>query len=178
MFHPALKTVGPIRRNLGMRTFFNMLGPLVNPARPGVQLIGVYNLEMGRIYNYILQQSPLKYTIVHSLDGYDEISLTNDTKVITHAGEQMLSPIDLGKRLVSQEDIYGGDTVAEAASIFLKILNGNGTWAQNAVVLANAAMALYSTGDFNNYEESYQLAVESLESGKAFQTFQQLIALQ
>jgi anthranilate phosphoribosyltransferase len=178
MFHPALKTVGPIRRNLGMRTFFNMLGPLVNPARPGVQLIGVYNLEMGRIYNYILQQSHLKYTIVHSLDGYDEISLTNDTKVITHAGEQMLSPIDLGKRLVSQEDIYGGDTVAEAASIFLKILNGNGTWAQNAVVLANAAMALYSTGDFNNYEESYQLAVESLESGKAFQTFQQLIALQ
>jgi len=178
MFHPALKTVGPIRRNLGMRTFFNMLGPLVNPARPGVQLIGVYNLEMGRIYNYILQQSPLKYTIVHSLDGYDEISLTNDTKVITHTGEQMLSPMDLGKRLVSQEDIYGGDTVAEAASIFLKILNGNGTWAQNAVVLANAAMALYSTGDFNNYEESYQLAVESLESGKAFQTFQQLIALQ
>ena len=178
MFHPALKTVGPIRRNLGMRTFFNMLGPLVNPARPGVQLIGVYNLEMARIYNYILQQSTLKYTIVHSLDGYDEISLTNDTKVITHAGEQMLSPMDLGKRLVSQEDIYGGDTVAEAASIFMKILNGNGTWAQNAVVLANAAMALYSTGDFTNYEESYQLAVESLESGKAFQTFQQLIALQ
>ena len=178
MFHPALKTVGPIRRNLGMRTFFNMLGPLVNPARPGVQLIGVYNLEMARIYNYILQQSTLKYTIVHSLDGYDEISLTNDTKVITHAGEQMLSPMDLGKRLVSQEDIYGGDTVSEAASIFMKILNGNGTWAQNAVVLANAAMALYSTGDFTNYEISYQLAVESLESGKAFQTFQQLIALQ
>jgi anthranilate phosphoribosyltransferase len=178
MFHPALKTVGPIRRNLGMRTFFNMLGPLVNPARPGVQLIGVYNLEMARIYNYILQQSPLKYTIVHSLDGYDEISLTNDTKVITPFGEQMLSPMDLGKRMVSQEDIYGGDTVAEAASIFMKILNGKGTWAQNAVVLANAAMALYTTGDFTNYEESYQMAVESLESGKAFQTFQQLIALQ
>jgi anthranilate phosphoribosyltransferase len=178
MFHPALKTVGPIRRNLGMRTFFNMLGPLVNPARPGIQLIGVYNLEMARIYNYILQQSTLKYTIVHSLDGYDEISLTNDTKMITHAGEQMLSPMDLGKRVVSQEDIYGGDTVAEAAVIFMNILKGKGTWAQNAVVLANAAMALYSTGDFTNYEDAYQLAVESLESGKAFQTFQQLIALQ
>ena len=178
MFHPALKTVGPIRRNLGMRTFFNMLGPLVNPARPGVQLIGVYNLEMARIYNYILQQSTLKYTIVHSLDGYDEISLTNDTKVITPFGEQMLSPMDLGKRMVSQDDIYGGDTVAEAASIFMKILNGKGTWAQNAVVLANAAMALFTTGDFTNYEESYQMAVESLESGKAFQTFQKLIALQ
>lgn len=178
MFHPALKTVGPIRRNLGMRTFFNMLGPLVNPARPGIQLIGVYNLEMARIYNYILQQSTLKYTIVHSLDGYDEISLTNDTKVITHSGEQMLSPMDLGKRLVSQKDIYGGDTVSEAATIFMNVLNSKGTWSQNAVVLANAAMALYSTGDFSNYEEAYQLAVESLESGKAFQTFQHLIALQ
>ena len=178
MFHPALKTVGPIRRNLGMRTFFNMLGPLVNPARPGIQLIGVYNLEMARIYNYILQQSTLKYTIVHSLDGYDEISLTNDTKVITPLGEQMLSPMDLGKRVVNQEDIYGGDTVAEAAVIFMNIIKGKGTWAQNAVVLANAAMALYSTGDFTNYEDAYQLAVESLESGKAFQTFQQLIALQ
>jgi anthranilate phosphoribosyltransferase len=178
MFHPALKTVGPIRRNLGMRTFFNMLGPLVNPARPGIQLIGVYNLEMARIYNYILQQSTLKYTIVHSLDGYDEISLTNDTKVITHSGEQMLSPMDLGKRLVSQKDIYGGDTVSEAATIFMNVLNRKGTWSQNAVVLANAAMALYSTGDFSNYEEAYQLAVESLESGKAFQTFQHLIALQ
>ena len=178
MFHPALKTVGPIRRNLGMRTFFNMLGPLVNPARPGIQLIGVYNLEMARIYNYILQQSTLKYTIVHSLDGYDEISLTNDTKVITHSGEQMLSPMDLGKRLVSQKDIYGGDTVSEAATIFMNVLNRKGTWSQNAVVLANAAMALYSTGDFSNYEEAYQLAVESLESGKAFQTFQHLITLQ
>jgi anthranilate phosphoribosyltransferase len=151
---------------------------LVNPARPGIQLIGVYNLEMARIYNYILQQSTLKYTIVHSLDGYDEISLTNDTKVITPLGEQMLSPMDLGKRVVNQEDIYGGDTVAEAAVIFMNIIKGKGTWAQNAVVLANAAMALYSTGDFTNYEDAYQLAVESLESGKAFQTFQQLIALQ
>jgi anthranilate phosphoribosyltransferase len=112
------------------------------------------------------------------LDGYDEISLTNDTKVITPLGEQMLSPMDLGKRVVNQEDIYGGDTVAEAAVIFMNILKGKGTWAQNAVVLANAAMALYSTGDFTNYEDAYQLAVESLESGKAFQTFQQLIALQ
>lgn len=178
MFHPALKTVGPIRRNLGMRTFFNMLGPLVNPANPSIQLIGVYNLEMARIYNYILQQSTLKYTIVHSLDGYDEISLTSDTKVITPTGEQMLSPIALGKRSVTQEDIYGGETVADAAAIFMDILIGKGNWAQNAVVLANAAMALYTTGDYADYDDAYQAAILSLESGKAFQTFQQLIALQ
>ena len=84
MFHPALKTVGPIRKNLGVRTFFNMLGPMVNPAFPEFQLVGVYNLEMARIYNYLLQQSTAAFTIIHSLDGYDEISLTSDAKVITN----------------------------------------------------------------------------------------------
>eukprot|EP01035_Chromulina_nebulosa_P000209 gene209-304_t len=80
LFHPALKAVGAIRKNLGVRTFFNMLGPMVNPASPAYQLVGVYNLEMARIYNYLLQQTGKAFTIIHSLDGYDEISLTNDTK--------------------------------------------------------------------------------------------------
>ena len=92
MFHPALKTVGPIRKNLGMRTFFNMLGPMVNPASPAYQLVGVFSLEMARVYNYLLQQSGAAFTIIHSLDGYDEISLTNDTKVITNKGEFIMTP--------------------------------------------------------------------------------------
>jgi anthranilate phosphoribosyltransferase len=177
-FHPALKTVAGIRKNLGFRTFFNMLGPMVNPANPEYQLVGVYNLEMARIYNYLLQQTGKPFTIIHSLDGYDEISLTNDTKVITNKGEKVLSAEELGKRTVSPMDIYGGTTVEEAAKIFLKILKGEGSWAQNAVVLANAAMALQCTGDFKNYEEAYDKAVESLESGKAYQAFQKLISLQ
>src|SRR6187431_2978974 len=114
LFHPALKAVGSIRKNLGVRTFFNMLGPMVNPASPAFQLVGVYNLEMARIYNYLLQQTGRAFTIIHSLDGYDEISLTGDTKVITNKGEQILSAETLGKRTVSAEDIYGGDTVDEA----------------------------------------------------------------
>src|SRR5678809_371839 len=142
MFHPALKTVGPIRKNLGMRTFFNMLGPMVNPANPKFQLVGVFSLEMARIYNYLLQQSDTAFTIIHSLDGYDEISLTNDTKVISNEGEKILTPEYLGKRTVSAIDIFGGNSVEEAAGIFLKILKGKGSWAQNAVVIANAAMAL------------------------------------
>jgi anthranilate phosphoribosyltransferase len=177
-FHPALKAVAGIRKNLGFRTFFNMLGPMVNPANPEYQLVGVYNLEMARIYNYLLQQTGKPFTIIHSLDGYDEISLTNDTKVITNKGEKVLSAEELGKRTVSPMDIYGGTTVEEAAKIFLKILKGEGSWAQNAVVLANAAMALQCTGDFKNYEEAYDKAVESLESGKAYQAFQKLISLQ
>lgn len=178
LFHPALKAVAGIRKSIGFRTFFNMLGPMVNPARPHFQLVGVYNLEMARIYNYLLQQTGKPFTVIHSLDGYDEISLTADTKVITQGGEKILSAEQLGKRVVSAQDIYGGSTVEEAARIFLKILKGEGTWAQNAVVLANAAMALQCTGNFGSYDTAYNAAVESLESAAAYNAFQKLIALQ
>jgi len=178
LFHPALKAVGPIRKNLGIRTFFNMLGPMVNPAFPQFQLVGVYNLEMARIYNYLLQQTGKAFTIIHSLDGYDEISLTNDTKVITNKGEKIMTPQQLGKRSVNATDIYGGNTVEESAKLFAKILKGEGSWAQNAVVFANAAMALQCTGNYKNYDEAYAAAVESLESGKANDVLKKLIALQ
>jgi len=177
-FHPALKTVGPIRKNIGIRTFFNMLGPMVNPAKPAYQLVGVYSLEMARIYNYLLQQSGKSFTIIHGLDGYDEISLTNDTKVITNKGEKVYTPEQLGKRSVTQESLVGGDTVEASAAIFSSILQGKGTWSQNAVVLANAAMGLFCTGKFNDYESAYAAAVDSLDTGKAFQSLQKLISLQ
>jgi len=178
LFHPALKTVGPIRKNLGLRTFFNMLGPMVNPASPTFQLVGVYNLEMARIYNYLLQQSGRSFTIIHGLDGYDEISLTNDTKIITANGEKIKTPLELGKRFVNPDSIYGGNTPEEAANIFLKIIQGEGTWAQNAVVLANAATALECTGNFENYNEAYKAAVDSLDNGKAYGILQKLISIQ
>ncbi len=178
LFHPALKVVGPIRKNLAMRTFFNMLGPMVNPADPAFQLVGVFNLEMARIYNYLLQQTGKPFTIIHSLDGYDEIALTNDTKVITNEGEKIMTPEQLGKRTVAPQDIQGGTTLGEAARIFTKIISGEGSWAQNAVVLANAAMALYCTGNYTSYDGAYQAAVESLESGKAHASLKKLITLQ
>lgn len=177
LFHPALKVVSAIRKNLGVRTFFNMLGPMVNPASPGYQLVGVYSLEMARVYNYLLQSTGKEFTIIHGLDGYDEISLTNDTKVITNKGEKIMTPEQLGKRMVNPQDIRGGDTVEEAAKIFLDILKGKGSWAQNAVVLANASMALHCTGSYRDYEHAYHDAVESLESGKAYSALEQLIAL-
>jgi len=178
LFHPALKAVAPIRKNLGIRTFFNMLGPMVNPAAPNFQLVGVYNLEMARIYNYLLQQTGKAFTIIHSLDGYDEISLTNDTRVITNKGEKIMTPQQLGKRSVQATDIYGGNSVEEAARLFSKILKGEGSWAQNAVVFANAAMALQCTGNFASYDEAYAAAVESLETGKANDALRKLIAMQ
>jgi len=178
LFHPALKTVGPIRRNIGVRTFFNMLGPIVNPAQPKYQLIGVYNLEMARIYNYVLQSLGKEFTLINSLDGYDEISLTTDTKIVTNKGEFTMSPYALGKRRVFAEELSGGDTVEAAALIFKNIIQGKGTWSQNSVVLANAAMALNLTGKYENYEVAYQAAVTSLESGAANNCLQKLISLQ
>jgi len=178
LFHPALKLVGPIRKNLGVRTFFNMLGPLVNPAKPAHQLIGVFNLEMARIYHYLLQEEGINYTIIHGLDGYDEISLTSDTKIYTAKGERIVSPMVLGKRFVFAEDLVGGDTVEASANIFLKIIKGEGTMAQNAVVLANAAAALFATQKYASFDDAYAAAVDSLDGQKAYQVLQQLIAVQ
>jgi anthranilate phosphoribosyltransferase len=178
VFHPALKTVGPIRKNLGIRTFFNMLGPMVNPSKPAFQLVGVYNLEMARIYNYLLQTSGQNYALVHSMDGYDEISLTSDVKVITAAGERVFTPEYLGGISVSQEEIHGGDSVEEAAKMFIDILKGQGSIAQQSVVTSNAAMAMLLTGAYNSYQDSFEAAKESLISGKAHEVLQKLIALQ
>ena len=178
LFHPALKTVAHLRRQLGFRTFFNLLGPLVNPARPQYQLLGVYNLEAERLYNYYLQRSGKRFAVVFSLDGYDEISLTGDTKITTNKGEEILTPKELGHRQVSESDIYGGETASMAADIFRKIISGEGSEAQNAVVLANAAMALFCTGKYGTYGEAFELATDSLKSGKAFKALKTLVDLQ
>jgi anthranilate phosphoribosyltransferase len=178
LFHPALKSVGALRRNIGVRTFFNMLGPIVNPAQPKYQLIGVYNLEMARIYNYVLQSLNKEFTLIHSIDGYDEISLTTDTKVVTNKGEFTMSPLQLGKLKVMQTELHGGATVEAAAAIFKNIIEGKGTPAQNAVVLANAAMALQVTGKYDSYEAAFNAASTSLSSGAASNCLKKLISLQ
>jgi anthranilate phosphoribosyltransferase len=178
VFHPALKKVAPIRRNLGVRTFFNLLGPMVNPSNPAFQLVGVYNLEISRIYNYLLQGENRAYAIIHSLDGYDEVSLTADVKMITKAGESILTPLQLGKQYVNQHDLHGGESIEAAAQIFMNILKGKGTEAQNAVVTANAALALLITDKYIDYETARSAATESLMGGKGFEVYKKLIALQ
>jgi anthranilate phosphoribosyltransferase len=170
--------VGPIRKNLKVRTFFNLLGPVVNPSKPAFQLIGVYNLEIARLYNYLLQSEHSSFAIVHSLDGYDEISLTADAKVITKEGENVYHPIALGKMVVRPDEIYGGETVDAAVEKFLNILQGKGTDAQNAVVCSNAASGLMLTGNFSDYASAFETAKESLLAGKANLALKNLIQLQ
>ena len=142
-FHPAMAAVAPARRALGLKTFFNMLGPVVNPSRPTHQLAGVFSLELARLYQYLFQDEPQKnYAVIYGLDGYDEISLTGEFVMKDRQGEHLLSPKDLGLPQISQKDIFGGNTVEEAVGIFKRIIEGNGTDAQNNVVCANAAMAI------------------------------------
>jgi anthranilate phosphoribosyltransferase len=175
LFNPAMKNVAPVRRSLRIKTFFNMLGPMVNPSFPQNQLVGVYSLDVARLYNYIYQESGKQYCIVHSLDGYDEISLTGDFRTLTLQTERSLSPSDLGLGKAGPEDIYGGDTVEDAAAIFKKILEGGGTRAQNEVVIANAAFALFCMDESRGIGECLERAGRSLESGAALKAFKNLV---
>ena len=176
LFHPAMKNVAPIRRELGVKTFFNMLGPMVNPAFPKNQMVGVFSLELLRLYNYLYQDSNKNYSIVHDLGGYDEISLTNTVKIVSNDSEVLFSAEDLDLQNNTQEAIFGGNTVADASKIFKTIISGNGTEAQNNVVCTNAGLAI-STAKKISHKEGYELAKESLFSGKANECLTKLIAL-
>ncbi|MBX9887686.1 MAG: anthranilate phosphoribosyltransferase [Flavobacteriaceae bacterium] len=176
LFHPAMKNVGPIRKELAVKTFFNMLGPMVNPSFPQNQLVGVFNLELARMYAYLYQDTTTNYTILHSLDGYDEVSLTCPTRIITPKMEGMLNPENFGVKLLKQNEIEGGTTIEESAQLFTTIISGKGTEAQNNVVCANAGMAIATVNGCSPIE-GFELAHESLLSGKGLKTLQIVQAL-
>lgn len=175
LFHPAMKNVAPIRKELGVKTFFNVLGPMVNPARPPKQLVGVFSLELARLYAYLYQQTDKQFMVLHSLDGYDEVSLTGPFKAITDRTETMLNPADLGFDRLSAEALSGGKTAEESATIFLNVLNNESTPAQTQAVLANAAMALLAAQKATTPADAVAMARESLESGKAKRAFDLLM---
>lgn len=176
LFHPSMKNVGPIRKELGIKTFFNMLGPLANPSRPRHQFLGVLNLELARLYAYINQQHDINYAIIHALDGYDEISLTGPFKIYSTSGEAIYQPADLGLATVQAEAIYGGDSPEEAARIFRNILYGEGTREQEEVVIANAAMAIRLLEGNKSVADCVEAATESLRSGKAREVLKKLVS--
>ena len=176
LFHPAMKNVAPIRKALGIKTFFNMLGPMVNPSFPKHQMVGVFNLELLRLYNYLYQKTDKNYSIVHDLGGYDELSLTNNAKIATNQSELLFSPDDLDLKSITAESIFGGNTVKEATEIFESIISGRGSKAQNAVVCANAGLAI-ATAKQITHKEGFEYAKESLLSGRAKTCLTKLTAL-
>lgn len=178
LFHPALKVVGPVRKQLGIKTFFNMLGPLVNPARPGFQLSGVYSPEVGRVYSYFLQAEKKKFIVLHSLDGHDEVSLTSPVKLFTNKGETLINFEEKGLKKVDQKSISGGDTISEAAGIFLSVLENKSTPEQHSVVLANSALGIQCIDESKSLDQCLSLAHEAIISGKALNVFKKLINMQ
>jgi anthranilate phosphoribosyltransferase len=175
LFHPAMKNMAPIRRDLGVKTFFNMLGPMVNPAFPKRQLVGVFSLELARQYGYLYQNSDKDFVILHSIDGYDEVSLTGPVKFFSNEGEKIVEPVDFGFDNLTYDQIKGGDSIEESAKIFMSVLEGKGTTAQNNAVVANAAMALFTSDRKAGLSPAVQRATESLKSGKALKAFKSLI---
>lgn len=176
MFHPAMKNVGPVRKELGVKTFFNMLGPMVNPAFPQNQLVGVFSLELARLYGYLYQKTDTNFIIIHALDGYDEVSLTGDFKAISNKAEEVLSPSSLGLPLLSQESLSGGDSIEDSAKIFLNVLENKSTEAQKSAVMANAGLAL-SIGKGTTMQEGIDMARESLDTGSALNAFKKFVEI-
>jgi len=175
--NPAMKNVAPVRKGLGVRTFFNVLGPLISPARPQYQCLGVYNLKMMRLYNYIYQSMGCQYSIVHSLDGYDEISLTDTCKIVTNAGEFVFTPEELGFKKVEQSALWGGSTVDEAAQIFMNVLENKSTEAQRSAVIINTAFAIQTRCPQKPLEQCKAEAAESLTSGSAKHAFVKFVEI-
>lgn len=177
LFNSAMKAVAPVRKALGVRTFFNMLGPLVNPALPKYQLLGVYNLSLLRLYNYVFQESDTRFAVVHGLDGYDEISLTGEFKVATSTTETIYTPESIGFNRYCEQDLDGGKSPDEAARIFDRVLQGEATPAQTDCVIANAAFAIRVIEPEKSLADSIALARESMESGRALKTLKMFVEL-
>ncbi|WP_338158443.1 anthranilate phosphoribosyltransferase [uncultured Phocaeicola sp.] len=177
LFNPAMKTVAPVRKAMEVRTLFNLLGPLVNPCLPAYQLLGVADLTQMRLYTNTLQRLSVGFAVVNNLDGYDEISLTDEFKVMTNRYETIYKPSELGFDIVRQEELFGGNTPQEAARIFDNVLHNCATKAQTECVLINASFAIQAMEPLKPIEECVAIARESLQSGKALHTLKKFIEL-
>jgi anthranilate phosphoribosyltransferase len=175
LFHPAMKFIAPVRKALKVKTFFNILGPMTNPSSPKYQILGVYNEEAFKLYKEVYKSSGASYFIVNNADGYDEISLTDKTMYSSNVSEGFFTPGDFGFEKIRPEELYGGRSVADAAKLFMEILEGKGTSGQNQVVVANAAVGIKCIEPGKTMAECVAIAGEALKSGKALRSLKKLI---
>jgi anthranilate phosphoribosyltransferase len=177
LFHPAMKHIAPVRRALKVQTFFNILGPMINPASPKYQVLGVNNEEVFNHYKNVYNSLDINYIIVNSIDGYDEVSLTSDTHFASNSREGFYFPADFGFERIGPEKIYGGNSIEEAAQMFVNILAGKGSEEQNNVVNANAALGLHLVSPEKSLTDCVEMAKESLESGKVFEKLKKVTTI-
>jgi len=177
LFHPCLKRVSKIRKDLGIRTFFNFLGPLVNPLQPNLQLTGVFNLKTARLYKDILSNSRKAFSVVHSIDGYDEVSLTAPFKVFSETSEQLLYPEELTDETITEDDLFGGSDILQSEKIFEAIVSGNGNAVQNEVIKINTALGIKCFKPEMSLEDAQLEAEQIIKSGKVAQTIKNVIKL-
>ena len=174
LFHPAMKNVAPVRKNLGFKTFFNILGPLVNPCEPKNQITGVYSLDLARLYGHVFRNTEKKFSVLYSLDGYDEVSLTDEFRLIDNNNEMILDSSYFSYDKLNQNQIAGGSNIDSSSKIFMDILNDECTIAQKNVVTANAALAV-KTISSKDIDECLNICKESIESKKALKSFKKLL---
>ena len=178
LFAKAMKFVGPIRKALPFPTFFNLLGPIINPSKPQCQLLGTATLDQMRLYSQVYQRIGIDYGIVNSIDGYDEISLTGDFKVSTNTYEKVFAPSDLAFDIARPDELRGGATEEEAKDIFDAVLENRALPAQKNIVLANASFAIQVLErGRKTIEECIAIARESIDSGSALRTFRRFVEI-
>ncbi len=172
LFHPALKRAAPVRRELGFRTVFNMLGPLVSPASPTFQMAGVYDREALRLYGHVLRSRGISFVAFVSSDGHDEVTLTAPLSVVSRDGEAELVPGDFGLPQAQPSALAAGANTAESAAIVRRILEGRGTKAQEDVVCAGAGLALRHLRGKLPLQDYVEAARESIASGRALRALE------
>ena len=167
LFHPTLMKVGPLRKNLGIRTFFNSLGPLVNPVQPNFQITGTFNLELAKIYQHLLKDERNEFRVVYGMDGYDEFTLTEQTRILGKKSDEYLNAQTFNVNPVNSESIYSGNSIKEAAQIVKSILGGQSTLEQTNVIAANTALALQCFHPNEQIQDLFNEANSFIKKGLA-----------
>ncbi|MFA6171651.1 MAG: anthranilate phosphoribosyltransferase [Patescibacteria group bacterium] len=180
-FHPALRHVKDARAEYGKKTYFNILGPMLNPAQATHQLIGLADAsKAGIIAKTLIQTGAKKVILVHGKEGLDEVSIGGDTELYTYengrAARCEINPRDFGLKLYNIEEIKGGGA-DQNAKIFLNVLNGKATEAQLNAVLLNSAAGMLAFGKAGKMEEGIKLAKDMIESGKALSKLKDFIEI-
>ncbi len=178
LMHPAMRHVGPVRRELGIPTVMNIVGPLANPARAGRQVVGVADLDRAPILAGALHELGTQHAlVVHGEPGLDEVSPLGPTHVIEVRDGSMtrwtINPEDYGFRKISRADLAGSEP-AENARIITDVLSGAGSEGARAAVVLNAAAAVYVSGRVSDFESALAAATKSLDSGSARQVLESL----